>query len=54
MIKNKKIKELEQKVFEMEARIGILEACLNNLMQSQGMKIDLDAEKWYADYAIDN
>lgn len=51
MIRNKKIKELDQKVFEMEARIGILEACLNNLMLSQG--ISLDSEKWYTE-PIDN
>lgn len=51
MIKKKKLIELEAKVFEMEARIGILEACLNNLMQSQGMV--LEAEKWYTE-PIDN
>lgn len=49
MIKNKKLKELEQKVFEMEARLGIMEAYLTNLMYSQGMQVDLDAKKWYSD-----
>lgn len=48
MIKNKKLKELEQKVFEMEAKMGMLEAYLTNLMYSQGMQVDLDAEKWYS------
>jgi hypothetical protein len=49
MIRNKKNKELDQKVFEMEARLGMLELYLNNLMNSQGMQIDLDSKKWYSD-----
>lgn len=48
MIRNKRIKDLEQKVFEMEATLGILEVCIHNLMSSQGMQLDLDAEKWYS------
>lgn len=48
MIKNKKIKELEQRVFEMEATLGILEACIHNIMYSQGIQLNLDAEKWYS------
>jgi hypothetical protein len=53
MIRNKRIKELEQKVFEMEASIGMLEMRLNDLMQSQGMVWHLDSEKWYSE-PIDN
>jgi hypothetical protein len=45
MIKDKKIKELEQKVFELEARLTIMELQLNSLIVSQNL--DLDAEKWY-------
>jgi hypothetical protein len=48
MIRNKRIKELEQKVFEMEALIGILEIRLNDLMQSQDIVWHLDSEKWYS------
>jgi len=47
MIKTKKLKDLENKVFEMEARIGFMELSLNNLMLSQGMLTSLDADKWY-------
>lgn len=45
MIRNKKIKELDKKVFELEARLAIMELQLNSLIVSQGL--DLDAEKWY-------
>lgn len=45
MIKDKKIKELEQKVFELEARLTIMELQLNSLIV--GQNLDLDAEKWY-------
>jgi hypothetical protein len=45
MIRNKKIKELDKKVFELEARLAIMELQLNSLIASQGL--DLDAEKWY-------
>lgn len=45
MIKDKKIKELEQKVFELEARLTIMELQLSSLIISQNL--DLDAEKWY-------
>jgi hypothetical protein len=45
MIKDKKIKELEQKVFELEARLTIMELQLSSLIVSQNL--DLDAEKWY-------
>ena len=49
MIRNRKMKELEQKVFEMEVKLGMLELYLNNLMNSQGMQLDLDSKKWYSD-----
>jgi hypothetical protein len=45
MIKNKKIKELDKKIFELEARLAIMELQLNSLIISQNL--DLDAEKWY-------
>jgi hypothetical protein len=49
MNKNKRLKALEQKVFELEGSIAVLEIFINNLMQSQGMKIELESEKWYAE-----
>lgn len=49
MIKSKKLKELEARIFELEASVGMLEIFVENLMQSQGLKIELDAEKWYAE-----
>lgn len=49
MIKGKKLKELEAKVFELEASVGMLEIFVEHLMQSQGLKLEMDAEKWYGD-----
>lgn len=47
IIKSKKLKELEDKTFELEARVELLELYLNQLMLSQGMAMELDAKKWY-------
>lgn len=45
MIKNKKIEDLDKKIFELEARLAIMELQLNNLILTQNL--ELDAEKWY-------
>lgn len=49
MNKKKKIKELEDKVFEMEARLELMEFHLNRLIASQGMSTTLDSDKWYSE-----
>lgn len=53
MIKSKKLKELEMKVFELEARIDLMEISMDNLIKSQGISPNLDAQKWYQE-SIDN
>jgi hypothetical protein len=47
MIKSKKIKELEARVDKLEILVELYGLSLNNLMESQGMKNDLDSGKWY-------
>ena len=47
MIKSKRIKEIEQRLFEIEATIGLMEVYIADVMNSQGMKPSLDDEKWY-------
>lgn len=47
MIKSKKVKELETRVANLEILLDIYIMSLNNLIESQGMKSDLDSGKWY-------
>jgi hypothetical protein len=47
MIKSKKVKELEARVDTLEILLDIYIMSLNNLIESQGMKNDLDSGKWY-------
>lgn len=47
MIKLNKLKQLESKVFELEVRIGLMEASLNDFMLSEGMSVDIESGKWY-------
>lgn len=47
MINKTKINDLEKRIFELEAKMGLMELSLNNLMLSQGMKINMDGGKWY-------
>jgi hypothetical protein len=47
MIKSKKVKELEARVTTLEMLLDVYILSLNNLIESQGMKNDLDSGKWY-------
>jgi hypothetical protein len=49
MINRSKIQDLEKRIFELEAKMGLMELSLNNLMLSQSMKINMDGGKWYQD-----
>lgn len=53
-MKRSRIKELENKVAQMEILIDLLILSINNLMEAQGMEQEnLDSGKWYST-AIDN
>jgi hypothetical protein len=47
MISSKRIKEIEQRLFEIEATLGIMEIYVRDIMQANGIKPNLDADKWY-------
>lgn len=47
MINSKRIKEIEQRLFEIEATLGLMEIYVRDIMAANGMKPSLDADKWY-------
>lgn len=47
MINSKRIKEIEQRLFEIEASLGLMELHVRDIMAANGIKPDLDANKWY-------
>ena len=47
MINSKRIKEIEQRLFEIEATLGLMEIYVRDIMAQNGMKPSLDADKWY-------
>ena len=53
-MKRSKIKELDQKVAQMEILIDLLILAINNLMEAQEMEpSNMDSGKWYS-VGIDN
>jgi hypothetical protein len=47
MINSKRIKEIEQRLFEIEATLGLMEIYVRDIMEANGIKPNLDADKWY-------
>jgi hypothetical protein len=51
MNNKERIEALEQKVFELEALLGLLESSIHSLLVSEGMSVKpLDSGKWYKKY----